>query len=121
MKYCTSGTVIIFAGQVPNCEQCHECFFQWDDVINDLRQGITDLQLRISNLTETYFNNTDENDIQMEINLLLTDLQEANDSLNTITLQESSVDELQQMIINVSVTRIGVMNSLIIIMAVINN
>lgn len=87
---------------MPNCERCHECFFEWDIAINDLRQRIADLQLQIHNLTQTYFNNTDEENILMEINLLLVELQQANDSLNTITLQENSVDQIQQMIVNVS-------------------
>ena len=90
-----------YAGQVPDCERCHECFFQWDAIINVLRQRIADLQLQIRNLTQTYFNGTDEETISMEINYLLMDLWQANDSLNTITLRESSVDHIQQMIIRV--------------------
>lgn len=94
--------IMPYAGQVPNCERCHECFFEWDAIINDLRQRIADLQSQIRNLTQTYFNSTDEETISMEINYLLMDLWQANDSLNAISLQESSVDEIQQMIISVS-------------------
>ena len=94
--------IMPYAGQVPNCERCHECFFEWDVIINDLRQRIADLQSQIRNLTQAYFNGTDEETISMEINYLLMDLWQANDSLNTISLRESSVDQIQQMIINVS-------------------
>lgn len=90
------------SGQVPNCERCHECFFQWDNDINYLRRRISDLQLQISNLLEANFNNTSVDLIQMEFDLLIAELQQANDSFNSITLQESSVEQLHQMIINVS-------------------
>lgn len=89
-------------GQVPNCERCHECFFQWDDNIIVLRQRITGLQSQISNLTEVYFNGSDVDSIWIEISLILIDLQRANETLNSITLQERAVEELQQMIVNVS-------------------
>ena len=92
----------LFTGQVPDCERCHDCFFQLDDEINNLTRRISELQSEIDYLTEEYFNNTDTDIIMMEIDQLLADLEEINNTLNSFNLQESSLDELQQMIINVS-------------------
>jgi dihydroorotate dehydrogenase len=87
---------------VPVCERCHDCFFQWDDVINDLRQRIARLHSQTISLTQFYFDNYTVDEIVVEINQLLADLQQANESINTINLQESSLEQLQQIIINVS-------------------
>ena len=87
---------------MPVCERCHDCFFQWDDIINDLRQRIVRLHSQTISLTQFYFGNYTVDEITLEVNQLLADLQQANESLNTINLQESSLEELQQTIINVS-------------------
>ena len=87
---------------MPVCERCHDCFFQWDDIINDLRQRIASLHSQTISLTQFYFDNHTVDEIVLDINQLLADLQQANESLNTISLQESSLKELQQTIINVS-------------------
>ena len=87
---------------MPVCERCHDCFFQWDDIINDLRQRVARLHSQTISLTQLYFDNYTVNEIILEINQLLADLQQANESLNTISLQESSLDELQQTVISVS-------------------
>ena len=87
---------------MPVCERCHDCFFQWDDIINDLRQKIASLHSQTISLTQFYFDNYTVDEIILETNQLLADLQQANESLNTISLQESSLEELQQTIINVS-------------------
>ena len=87
---------------MPVCERCHDCFFQWDNIINDLRQRIATLHLQTISLTQFYFDNYTVDEIILEINQLSTDLQQANESLNAINLQESSLEELQQTIINVS-------------------
>ena len=86
----------LYTGQAP------ECFFHWNDEISELRRRISDLHVELDYLIVEYFNNTDEEFIMMEIDQLLDDLEQANDTLNSINLQESSVEELQQMIINVS-------------------
>lgn len=101
-------------GQVPVCERCHDCFFQWDNIINDLRWRIADLHSQTISLTQLYFSNYTVDEILLETNQLLTDLQQANESLNTINLQESSLEQLQQTIINVSPSHI-IASSLVII------
>ena len=87
---------------MPVCERCHDCFFQWDGIINELRQRIARLHSQTISLTQFYFDNYTVDEIIMETNQLLGDLQQANESLNTINVQESSLEELQQTIINVS-------------------
>ena len=87
---------------MPVCERCHDCFFQWDDIIKNLRQRVAHFHSQTVSLTQFYFDNCTVDEIILEINQLLADLQQANESINTINLQESSLDELQQTIINVS-------------------
>ena len=101
-------------GQVPSCERCHDCFFQWDDIINDLRRRIADLHSQTISLTQFYFSNYTVDEILLETNQLLADLQQANESLNTINLQENSLEELQLTIINVSLFHV-ISTSLVII------
>ena len=105
-KRCICRGWLLDAGQVPDCERCQECFFNWDDIINDLRWRIANLHSHTIFLTQIYFSNYSVDEIFLETNLLLVDLQEANETLNTINLQESSPEELQRNILNVSLLTI---------------
>lgn len=96
-----NDAALICLGQVPECERCHDCFFQWVDVVSALMQNISNLRLQISSVLEENFNNTSVNDIEMEIELLLGDLEQGNMTLNSINIQLSSVDELQEAVYTV--------------------
>lgn len=39
-----------FSGQFPNCQPCHECFGDWDRIVQDLATSSRDLVRRAKNI-----------------------------------------------------------------------
>lgn len=85
----------VFVGQVPACEQCHECFFQWYNIIVELGNRISDLRVEISSLVTTYYNDYTLREIQTELDSIQTILNAANFTINTKMLEEADVVSLE--------------------------
>lgn len=96
--------IVLPAGRVPDCERCHECFFQWHDVIGNLSVIVNGLQSQITSLISSYYNNHTANSVQTEITLLLDQLNLANQTLNEINIQETDIDNLNQVLAYVSIS-----------------
>ena len=78
-------------GRVPDCERCQDCFFQWDDIISNITNEVSILQTRVELLITLNYDGYTIAGIEMEVISLLNQLSQANQSLNSITLQTSSV------------------------------
>lgn len=88
---CWSPLFFYLPGRVPDCERCHECFFQWDDIVSNITNEISVLQTRVELLITLNYDGYTIAGIEMEVAFLLNQLSQANQSLNSITLQTSSV------------------------------
>ena len=94
--------VVTYIGRVPNCERCQDCFFQWPEVIGNLSLIVDNLQYQITSLILTYYNNHTVSSVETEIMMLLDQLILANQILNSITIQETDIDNLNQVLSYVS-------------------
>lgn len=90
-------------GQVPNCERCHECYFQWYDITSELASRVSALFTNTQSLLTTYYNGHTMESIQREIDLLLGQLENATLTLGRITLSEGDITDLEQVIMQVCV------------------
>ena len=93
---------IRYSGQVPNCERCHDCYFQWYDIVNMLASRISDLRMQVQSLITTYYNGHTLESIQNEIDLLLSQLDNATVVINSITLNENDVAVLEMTLAQVT-------------------
>lgn len=98
-----SHCVIIttYVGQVPNCERCHDCYFQWFDIINNLTVRADSLQSTITRLITTYYNGHTEESLMAELVMLMEQLDQVNQTLSNITLEGSDVDVLEEILTRV--------------------
>ena len=81
---------------MPNCEQCHDCYFQWFDIISNFTVRVDALQAQIQELLATYYNGHTAESLSGEVEELLTQLNDVNDTLNLVTLREGDVEELER-------------------------
>lgn len=91
-----SVVICLCTGKVPDCERCHECFFQWHDIISSLLSDATALQASIEALITDNYNGYTVSAIESEVEKLLQQLVEANQSLSSITLQSEDIDDLER-------------------------
>lgn len=89
-------------GQVPNCEPCHDCYFQWYDILVNFTARAERVQSAINELLTTQYNGHTEESVMAEIASLRTQLEQVNRTLTNLTLEESDIAELEQILIEVS-------------------
>ena len=89
-------------GKVPDCERCHECFHQWYDTISGIAGQVDTLQATVDTLIITNYNGYTVSSIEATIASLVQQLEEANHTLSTITLQASDVIMLEDMLTEVT-------------------
>ena len=88
-------TFFTCTGQVPDCIRCHECYFQWYDNITDMANRILDLRVRVDSFVTIYYNGHTLSTIQTELGTLTSVLENANTTINSMTLEESDVARLE--------------------------
>lgn len=93
--------MILPIGQVPNCEPCHDCYFQWFYIIGNFTLQVEGLQSDIEQLITTYYNGHSEESLADEIERLRVQLDLVNQTLGSITLEEGDVAELETILMEV--------------------
>ena len=53
-NFFTNKQRFFFAGEVPNCTLCHNCFFQWNDILTPLDQNVMGTLARIQEVLKVY-------------------------------------------------------------------
>ena len=97
----THKFILYFLGQVPNCERCHDCYFQWYDIIGSFTDRADSLQSSMDDLITTHYNGHTEESLEQEIDGLRTQLDQVNLTLSAITLEEADVEEIEMILIEV--------------------
>lgn len=87
--------LVLPTGRVPDCEECHPCFFQWHDRIDDLSEKIEILADRARLLLEANYNGFTIESIEADIQDLLDQLASVNTTLQSITPDNSSIQLLE--------------------------
>lgn len=95
--------MFIHVGRVPNCSRCHDCYFQWFDIIGNFSIQVEQLQENIERLITTYYDGHTEESLAGEIVRLWEQLDQVNLTLGSITLGEEDVDVLETILTQVRV------------------
>lgn len=90
------------SGQVPNCERCHECYFQWNDILTNFSRRAEAAQTAIDQLLSTQYNGHTQESLRAELDSLRAQLEEVNRTLSNTSLEESDVAEVEQILIMAS-------------------
>lgn len=89
-------------GRVPNCEPCHDCYFQWFYIVGNFTVQVESLEADIERLITTYYNGHTEESLVGEVARLRGQLDLVNQTLGSITLEEGDVEALEMLLMQVS-------------------
>ena len=79
---------------MPDCEPCHECYFQWFDLISYAAMRVSSLRARAELLTTTHYNGHNASSIEGALTAVLLQLETASSTLASITLNTTDIDRL---------------------------
>ncbi|VDN83513.1 unnamed protein product [Brugia pahangi] len=88
-----------YTGQWPRCQACGECFQNWDEIIQDLRNQVEALIETAKNVEDTGVASVYDNEFEKMENSLLdlkTQLESANITRNNVIGLQNEIDKLRQ-------------------------
>ena len=104
MLFNCSITIYSTAGTVPDCTECHPCFLQWYNRIQQILDMIAILERQATSLIDDNYNGYTVEIIEADIQRLLDQLANASATLQSITLESSNVQQLQQTLLEVYIS-----------------
>ena len=87
---------------MPDCTECHPCFLQWYYKIQDLSIRVAEQQSRVENLMNDYYNGYTVENIETHVQSLLDQLASTNDTLQSISLSTSTIQQLENILSEVT-------------------
>ena len=89
---------------MPECTECHPCFLQWYNKIQDISAEVAILQNRAVSLVDGYYNGYTVESIEAHVQALLGQLASTNATLHAISLSPSSIQQLEDILSEVCIS-----------------
>ena len=72
-------------GTAPNCSRCHDCFFSWNEIINDLSMNAGALLIRVQQVLD-YYKSSDVDYIENTVDSVENTLNDVMQTLKTVSV-----------------------------------
>ena len=92
---------IIIIGVAPNCSRCHDCYFLWYVILEDISNNVTFLWERVQEVI-SFYNGFTVDDIEDTVKSVDETLQRTSMILSSISVDPNLLNNINETLIEVS-------------------